>query len=131
VRTSTAAAVPPRGRLGASAELVVPVLVWGAAFWLIVTAVAWANGGASPDVRTRQRRKGCRSDAVKEMMPGKHTVEAARVMKAWAKMLGGDPAPAAQLARSVTLTAVLDRAPTDPNVLEARRRVLQTITLGS
>jgi hypothetical protein len=25
--------------------LVVPVLVWGAAFWLIVTVVAWANGG--------------------------------------------------------------------------------------
>jgi membrane protease YdiL (CAAX protease family) len=26
--------------------LVVPVLVWGAAFWLIVTVVAWANGGS-------------------------------------------------------------------------------------
>jgi uncharacterized protein len=28
-----------------SSALVVPVLVWGAAFWLIVTVVAWANGG--------------------------------------------------------------------------------------
>ena len=25
--------------------LVIPVLVWGAAFWLIVAVVAWANGG--------------------------------------------------------------------------------------
>jgi hypothetical protein len=25
--------------------LVTPVLLWGAAFWVIVAAVAWANGG--------------------------------------------------------------------------------------
>jgi membrane protease YdiL (CAAX protease family) len=29
-----------------SAALVIPVLVWGAAFWVIVAAVAWAKGGS-------------------------------------------------------------------------------------
>jgi hypothetical protein len=28
-----------------SAALVAPVLLWGAAFWLIVAVLAWANGG--------------------------------------------------------------------------------------
>jgi membrane protease YdiL (CAAX protease family) len=28
-----------------SSALVVPVLVWGAAFWVLVAVVAWANGG--------------------------------------------------------------------------------------
>ncbi len=36
--------------------LVVPVLIWGAAFWLIVAVVAWRMTAPSPDVRTRQRR---------------------------------------------------------------------------
>jgi CAAX protease family protein len=30
-----------------SVALAVPVLVWGAAFWLIVAVVAWANGGSA------------------------------------------------------------------------------------
>ena len=46
-----------------SAALVVPVLISGAAFWVIVAVVAWANAAPSPDVRTRRRRKACRSDA--------------------------------------------------------------------
>ena len=29
-----------------SAALVAPVLLWGAALWLIVAVVAWANGGS-------------------------------------------------------------------------------------
>jgi hypothetical protein len=63
-------------------------------------------------------------------MPGKHpSVEGARVTNAGAKMLGGDPVPwllgsDEPAARWVTLTAVLDRAPTDPDVPEARRRVV-------
>jgi hypothetical protein len=62
-------------------------------------------------------------------MPGKHTPEAARVTNAWAKMLGSDPVPSLlssdePAARWVTLTAVLDRAPTEPAVMEARGRVV-------
>jgi uncharacterized protein len=29
-----------------SAALVVPVLIWGAALWVIVAVAAWANGGS-------------------------------------------------------------------------------------
>jgi uncharacterized protein len=29
-----------------SLALLAPVLIWGAAFWLIVAVVAWANGGS-------------------------------------------------------------------------------------
>jgi hypothetical protein len=63
-------------------------------------------------------------------MAGEQTSrEEAQVRKAWAKVLGGDPVswllssdePAA---RWITLTAVFDRAPTDPGVLEARGRVV-------
>jgi hypothetical protein len=57
------------------------------------------------------------------------SVEEAQVTRAWAKMLGSDPVPLLlssdePAARWVTLTAVLDRAPTDPDVLEARGRVV-------
>ena len=64
------------------------------------------------------------------MMPEKHiSLEGARVATAWEKMLGGDPVPwllssDEPAARWVTLTAVLDRPPTDFAVLEARSRVV-------
>ena len=50
-------------------------------------------------------------------------------MPAWRRLLGGDPVPwllgcDEPAARWVTLTAVLDRAPTDPDVLEARGNVV-------
>jgi hypothetical protein len=57
------------------------------------------------------------------------SVEEAQVTRAWAKMLGRDPEPwllssDEPAARWVTLTSVLDRAPADPDVLEARGRVV-------
>jgi uncharacterized protein len=39
------AAVVLASEATSSAALVVPVLIWGMAFWLIVAVVAWANGG--------------------------------------------------------------------------------------
>ena len=46
-----------------STALVAPVLIWGAALWLIVAVVAWANGGTLTRRQEPAARKACRSDA--------------------------------------------------------------------